>query len=71
MMIALNTIWFFVEPFHNFVLPVKVGPLSGDLLSMDLAGFVVFAILLLTYFSSLIKDGKYFAKIDPLVKKQK
>lgn len=71
MMIALNTIWFFVEPLHDFVLPVKVGPLSGDLLSMDLAGFVVFAILLLTYFSSLIKDGKYFAKIDPLVKKQK
>ena len=71
MMIALNTIWFFVEPLHDFVLPVKVGPLTGNLLSMDLAGFVVFAILLLTYFSSLINDGKYFAKIDPLVKKQK
>lgn len=71
MMIALNTIWFFVEPLHDFVLPVKVGLLTGNLLSMDLAGFVVFAILLLTYFSSLINDGKYFAKIDPLVKKQK
>ena len=68
LMILLNTIWFFVEPLHDYVLPVKVGPLSGDLLSMDLAGFVVFTILLLTYFSSLIKDGKYFAKIDPLKK---
>jgi hypothetical protein len=37
---------------------------------MDFAGFVVLAILVLTYFSSLIKDGKYFAKIDPLIKKK-
>ena len=36
---------------------------------LDFAGFVVLAILVFTYFSSLIKDGKYFAKIDPLVKK--
>ena len=69
LMILLNTIWFSIEPLHTFSLPVKVGPLAGELLSLDLAGVVVFAILCFTYFGSLIKDGKYFAKIDPLVKK--
>ena len=71
LMILLNTIWFSIEPLHTFSLPVKVGPLAGELLSLDLAGVVVFAILCFTYFGSLIKDGKYFAKVDPLVKKNK
>ena len=71
LMILLNTIWFSIDPLHTFSLPVKVGPLAGELLSLDLAGVVVFAILCFTYFGSLIKDGKYFAKIDPLVKKNK
>lgn len=71
LMILLNTIWFSIEPLHTFSLLVKVGPLAGELLSLDLAGVVVFAILCFTYFGSLIKDGKYFAKIDPLVKKNK
>lgn len=69
LMIIINTIWFFVEPLHTYRLPVTVGPLQGELLSMDVAGIIVFAILCVVYFGSLISDGKYFAKIDPLVKK--
>ena len=68
LMILLNTIWFFIEPLHTFSLPLKVGPLAGELLSLDMAGVVVFIILCSIYFGSLIKDGKYFAKIDPLKK---
>lgn len=69
-MILLNTIWFFVEPLHTFSMPLAVGPLKGELLSLDLAGVAVFLVLCCVYFTSLIKDGKYFAKIDPLKKKQ-
>ncbi len=68
LMIILNTIWFFVEPLQTFSYYVEVGPLKGEMLSMDVAGVVVLAILCYFYFSSLIQDGMYFAKIDPLKK---
>lgn len=68
-MVLLNTVWFFAEPLHTFCLPVQVGPLKGELYSLDMVGVVVFLMLCCLYFSSLIKDGRYFAKIDPLVKK--
>ncbi len=68
LMILLNTVWFFAESLREFRLNVAVGPLSGELLSLDLVGVVVFLILCYLYFSSLIQDGKYFAKIDPLHK---
>ncbi len=68
LIILLNAIWFFVEPLQEFSLSVTVGPLSGELYSLDLAGVVVFLVLCFLYFSSMIKDGKYFAKIDPLHK---
>ncbi len=71
LIILLNTILFFVEPLHTFCLSLSFGPFVGELFSLDLAGVVVFVILCSIYFSSLIKDGKYFAKIDPLVKKNK
>ncbi len=71
LMILLNTIWFFVEPLHTYSVNVTVGPLTGKMLSLDLMGVVVFLILCFFYFSSMIQDGKYFAKIDPLHKNKK
>ncbi|MCM1372586.1 MAG: CDP-alcohol phosphatidyltransferase family protein [Bacteroides sp.] len=70
LMVLLNTVWFFVEPLHTLSVDVTIGPLSGEMFSLDLVGVIVFMILCFLYFSSLIKDGKYFAKIDPLHKKQ-
>lgn len=69
LMVLLNTIWYFAEPLHTLSVSVTVGPLSGELLSLDLVGVIVFLILCYLYFSSMIQDGKYFAKIDPLHKK--
>jgi phosphatidylglycerophosphate synthase len=69
LIIILNTILFFVEPLHTLEIPVAVGPLVGTFKSLDLAAVVVFFVLCFLYFSSMIKDGKYFAKIDPLIKK--
>lgn len=68
LMILLNTVWFFVEPLHDFSYSLTVGPLSGELFSLDLAGVVVFVILCQMYFSSMIKDGRYFAALEPLKK---
>lgn len=70
LMVLLNTVWFFVEPLHTLSVNVAIGPLSGEMFSLDLVGVIVFLILCFLYFSSLIQDGKYFAKIDPLCKKQ-
>lgn len=66
LIILLNTIWFFVEPLHTYSLSLSVGPLTGELYSLDLAAVIVFVILCSMYFGSLVKDGRYFAKIDPL-----
>lgn len=69
MMIALNTIWLYVEPLQRFSYTIEAGPLSGEVLSMDIAGAAVLIGLCIAYFSSLISDGKYFSRIDPLIKK--
>lgn len=68
-MIMINTVWYFVEPLHDFCLLVEMGPLKSELLSMDVGGMVVALILFSIYINSLVKDGKFFAKIDPLKKK--
>lgn len=70
LMIIINSVWFFVEPLQTFSTDVAMGPLNGTLLSMDIAGIVVFVILVLVYFNSLFSDGKYFSKVDPLIKKK-
>lgn len=68
-MIMINTVWYFMEPLHDFCLLVEVGPLKSELLSMDVGGMVVALILFSIYINSLVKDGKFFANIDPLKKK--
>ncbi len=68
LMVLLNTVWFFVEPLQTYKTTVTLGSLSGELYSMDFVGVVVFLLLCYFYFSSLIKDARYFAKLDPLKK---
>ncbi len=68
LMVLLNTVWFFVEPLQTYKTTITLGSLSGELHSMDFVGIAVFMILCYFYFSSLIKDAKYFAKLDPLKK---
>jgi hypothetical protein len=58
-----------VESLHDFSQLVEVGPLKAELLSMDVGGMVVALILFSIYINSLVKDGKFFAKIDPLKQK--
>jgi len=69
LMIIFNTVLFFARPLHDVAVPVKVGKLQGDLLIYDIVGGVIFLIMCYFYFSSLIADGKYFARLDPLKKK--
>ncbi len=68
LMVLLNTVWFFVEPLQTYKTTITLGALSGEFYSMDFVGVVVFLLLCYFYFSSLIKDARYFAKIDPLKK---
>lgn len=68
LVILINTVWFFCPALQNFSLPVTIGKQTFQLLSMDCLGLMIFAILLLIYFSSMVGDLRYFAKIDPLKK---
>lgn len=70
LVVLLNTVWYFVEPLHSFVYHVELGPLKGDVLSLDVAGFVVFAVLLVLYLQSFVTDLHYFAKVDPLKRRE-
>lgn len=42
--------------------------ITGTFRFLDIVGIIIFVILFVMYISSLVKDGKYFAQLDPLHK---
>ena len=66
--ILLNTLLFFIKPWQQFE---QVRFLLGKKLfihALDYPGLVILAILLLVYFVTIIKDARYYSKIDPMPK---
>lgn len=67
--ILVNTIYFFVPAIREACVTFPLFGESYTLRSLDFMGFVIVAVLCSMYFSSLVADGRYFAKIDPLKKR--
>lgn len=70
MLILINTVWICVPSLQTFSCAVTIGSQTFTLLSMDCLGMVIFATLLCVYLGSVVGDLRYFAKIDPLKKKE-
>ena len=68
--ILLNTLLIFIKPWQQFE---QVWTIQGKkifLHALDYPGMVILAILLLVYFVTIIKDTRYYSKIDPMPRRQ-
>ena len=66
--VLVNTCLFFFEPVRTWTMHIEVLTKSLTLTGMDVAGLFIFICLMFFYITSLIKDARYFSKIDPLKK---
>lgn len=69
-MIIVNTLWFFIPWLREYSLDIKM---FGNIYSfsvLDFVGLFLFVGILIAYFGSLIKDGREYAKADPLKKNE-
>ena len=66
--VLVNTCLFFFEPVRTWTMHIEVLTKSLTLTGMDVAGLFIFICLMFFYITSLIKDAKYFSKINPLKK---
>jgi len=69
-MIIVNTLWFFIPWLREYSLDIKM---FGNIYSfsvLDFVGIFLFVGILIAYFGSLIKDGREYAKADPLKKNE-
>lgn len=69
-MIIVNTLWFFIPWLREYSLDIKM---FGNIYSfsvLDFVGVFLFVGILIAYFGSLIKDGREYAKADPLKKNE-
>ncbi len=69
-LIIVNTLWFFIPWLREYSLDIKM---FGNIYSfsvLDFVGIFLFVGILIAYFGSLIKDGREYAKADPLKKNE-
>jgi len=69
-MIIVNTLWFFIPWLREYSLDIRM---FGNIYSfsvLDFVGIFLFVGILIAYFGSLIKDGREYAKADPLKKNE-
>lgn len=67
---ALIAVLYFVKPLQTFSVTLDVFGKSISLGSIDLAGIVILAILVVIYLVTIINDAKGYAKIDPMPKRE-
>lgn len=67
--ILVNTIYFFVRPLQTFSWSGKLFGQAVTLRAFDIAAIVILAVLILIYVITFINDASYYAKIDPLPRK--
>ena len=64
--IVLTSLFIFIKPLREFRTSVHVFGKEIELHSLDVAGIVILAILLVIYFVTIISDAKGYAKMDPM-----
>ncbi len=69
-MIIVNTLWFFIPWLREYSLDIKMFGNSYSFSVLDFVGIFLFVGILIAYFGSLIKDGREYAKADPLKKNE-
>lgn len=63
--IIANTLFVLVTPLRDFSAEVSLFGRAVTLQALDFAGLFVLLLLLVIYFSTIIADARYYAKIDP------
>ena len=66
--IVLTSLFIFIRPLREFCTSINVFGKEIELHSLDVAGIVILAILLVIYFVTIISDAKGYAKMDPMPK---
>lgn len=69
-MIIVNTLWFFIPWLREYSLDIKMFGSIYSFSVLDFVGLFLFVGILIAYFGSLIKDGREYAKADPLKKNE-
>ena len=67
--ILLNTLLIFIKPWQQFEQVWNVFGKTIFLHALDYPGFVILAILCLVYVVTIWKDARYYARIDPMPKR--
>lgn len=67
-MIIVNTLWFFIPWLREYRLEVNAFNDVYVFSVLDFVGIFLFAGIMIAYLGSLIKDGREYAKADPLKK---
>ena len=68
--ILLNTLLIFIKPWQQFERPFTIAGKTLFFHALDYPGLVILAILTIIYFVSIIRDARYYAKIDPMPKRK-
>lgn len=66
--VIVNTLFIFFAPLREFAWHLSIGSWSLTLSLLDIIALVIFALLMLFYFISLVRDGKQYAAMEPLKK---
>ena len=64
--ILLNTLLIFIKPWQQFEQVWNVFGKTIFLHALDYPGYVILAILCLVYVVTILKDARYYARIDPM-----
>ena len=66
--IILNTLYLYVTPLREFALDINILGRTRTFGIIDFVAIVILVGLTIAYLGSLVKDAKYYAKLDPLKK---
>lgn len=67
-MIIVNTLVYFIRPLHDWSTTLTVAGNPVELKVFDFVAVAVLVILVVMYLSSLYKDARYYAALEPLKK---
>ena len=68
--IILTSLFIFIEPLRNYSKSVCLFGNEIELKSLDIAGIVILIALVIIYFVTIIKDARWYAKMDPMPKRE-
>lgn len=68
--IFINTVFYFSDTIREWHVGFNIVGEEVVIYSFDIVCLFIFALLLVLYLDSMLRDARYFAKIDPLPKKK-